>query len=710
MTGFMFRNNMAFEWKGAPFRVERLLPDDELLVEQTQTGSLTKCTRAQILHAYEEGHLRVAAAATAMPPNTAVFGRPLQDLPPSTQKETARRWRYVTQVLEAGPPMFTSHYLQPLLTRIAAQLHDEHPPSRATFYRWYKRYLRSGQPRGLVPRYDLRGSSRSKQADEVHRIFSEEVDKAFNLSRAASVSSISDSLGKRIAFENARRLPDDQLRIPHKRTVYRMVARMDAFDLTARREGPVAADRRFKLVGQGPESKDILERVEVDHTPLDLFLIDESTGLSLGKPLLTMFLDHYSRMPLGYYLSYGGASAAAVMGALRHAVLPKTAAAQVMAELRTEHAWPCYGLPDTLVLDNGLEFLGDTLESVALDLGIRLQFCPKHQPRFKGTIERFLKTCNHHFVHQLPGTSLARLHQRGDYDPAKHAVLTLGQFVQIFEKWMLDVYAQRPHRGLEGLSPWEQWKEGALRREPALPGSLDMLRQRIGLVSERPLRREGITLNSIQYNGEALQPVINTFGVGIKVRVLHDPNDLGEIFVWSPDSNDPVTVPALKPEYAKGLSATQHELMLEVKRERGQHARDSTGARDAQAHIADQVTKLMEDRKQSKRRKAASLRGDSSATLRSKEELEKVKRLDHPADLADRAELPRAQTAPALERSPKPKKVPRANLVKKTHIGRLADELNSLQKEPYKLPPLLPTVQLETPMIDLYKAALRRSI
>ena len=104
-----------------------------------------------------------------------------------------------------------------------------------------------------------------------------------------------------------------------------------------------------------------------------------------------MFLDHHSRMPLGYYLSYGGASAAAVMGAQRHAVPPKTPAARVMPKLHVEHVWPCYGLPDTLVLDNGLEFLGDTLESVALDLGIRLQFCPKHQPRFKGSIERFLK-------------------------------------------------------------------------------------------------------------------------------------------------------------------------------------------------------------------------------------------------------------------------------------------------------------------------------
>lgn len=708
MTGFMFRNNMAFEWEGAPFRVEKLLAGNELIVEQTQTGSLTKFTRAQILQAYGEGHIRVATASSQMASRTAVFGRPLQDLPPFTQKEAARRWRYVTLVLESGTPAFTCHYLQPLLIEIAAKLQDEKPPSRTTFYRWYKRYLRSGQPRGLVPRYDLRGSTRSKQADDVQRIFSEVIDKAFALSRAATVCSIHAMLGERIAFENARRLPDDQLRIPHKRTVYRMVSRMDAYDLTARREGPVAADRRFKLVGLGPGSKDILERVEVDHTPLDLFLVDERTGLPLGRPLLTMFLDHHSRMPLGYYLSYGGASAAAVMGALRHAVMPKTPAAQVMANLRTEHAWPCYGLPDTLVLDNGLEFLGDMLESVALDLGIRLQFCPKRQPRFKGSIERYLKTINYHFAHQLPGTSFAKLHQRGDYDPAKHAVLTLGEFVQIFEKWLLDVYAQRPHRGLEGVSPWEQWKEGALRREPTLPASLDMLRRRMGLVSDRSLRRDGITLNSIRYNGEALQPIINAFGVGTKVRVLHDANDLGEIYVWGPDSNDPVTVPALEPSYAKGLSAMQHELILELKRERAQHASNPVGARDAQAHIAEQVTKLMQERKQSQRRKAAALRGDSSATLQQPETPETLQKPE-PPEPTEPVGLTRAGAAPRPARPPNPQKPPQRKAVRNGQLKRLAKDLSSLQKEEYKVPPLLPSVQLKTRLSDLSDDASRRT-
>lgn len=162
--------------------------------------------------------------------------------------------------------------------------------------------------------------------------------------------------------------------------MYRLMGRMEAYDLAVLRNGKAAADRRFRIVKAGPKMTRILERVEADHTPLDLFLIDQVTGLPLGRPLLTIYIDVFSRFPLGYHLSFGSTSADAVIGGLRHAVLPKAATVEVIPSLPVQHVWPCYGLMDVLVLDNGLEFLGEDLNSVAYDLGIRLQFCPKRHP------------------------------------------------------------------------------------------------------------------------------------------------------------------------------------------------------------------------------------------------------------------------------------------------------------------------------------------
>lgn len=313
-------------------------------------------------------------------------------------------------------------------------------------------------------------------------------------------------------------------------------------------------------------------------------------------------------MLLGFHLSFDNPSTGAVMGALRHAILPKSPVTQAIPELETKHKWACYGRPDVMVVDNGLEFHGKDLDSVSYDLGIRIQYCPKHQPRFKGVVERYLKSVNYFFAHQLPGTSLAHWHLRGDYDPLKHAVLTLAEFHQIFQKWVLDDYAQTVHRGMSE-TPWARWHEGLRHREPELPESVQALQQRIGQVEERALRNDGIVLHGIRYNSDALAPMLRAYGAGTKVRVLYDHEDLGDIQVWGPDSADPVRVLALDQSYALGLTALQNDMIRAAVREKGASQQDQTALQQAKQDIIKAVESLMGSRKQQDRRLGAKIRG-----------------------------------------------------------------------------------------------------
>jgi putative transposase len=299
------------------------------------------------------------------------------------------------------------------------------------------------------------------------------------------------------------------------------------------------------------------------------------------------------------------------MGALRHAILPKKLAAAVIASLKTVNKCPCYGRPEVLALDNGLEFLGNDLESVAYDLGIRLQYCPKKEPRFKGVVERYLKTINYFFAHQLPGTSFAKFYQRGDYDPQKAALLTFAEFKQIFEKWVLDVYAQDKHSGT-GSTPWARWQQGMAHCEPVLPEDLRSLQRRIGLVTERSLRHDGIFLHGNRYNGEEVGPILRAYGKGVKVRLVYDPEDLGEIQVWGPDDVDPVTVKALDYEFMHGLTVKQNEFIREYLREQGDSVVDRAALEQARLELAQAIEELMTSRKHNALRRSAALRGITS--------------------------------------------------------------------------------------------------
>ena len=610
MPGFTLRKNMAFDWDGTTFRIDRLQPNGDILLERLKDCQLTLVKRDELLAEYAQGKVS-ARIAESLPVQVPVFSRPLDELPERVRKEALRRRRYIDAIHADGTPVFTKRYLAPLIKQVAAEFNDSKPPSVSSIIRWNGRFQATHDTRALISRTDLRGKRAPRQSERMLELVAEAIEEAFDTSPQSTGTNIYSRLLTKVHAENARRLPDQQLRPPNIRTLYRMLASTDAYEKVRLREGKTAADKRFRVGKAATRVSHILERVEMDHTPLDLFLIDEKTWLPLGRPTLTVAIDRYSRMLLGYYLSFGAPSTAAVMGALRHAIMPKTLSNAAMPGLTIEHAWPCYGLPDLVVVDNGMEFYSNDLESVAYDLKTHIQYCPKHQPRFKGAVERFLGTINYNFAHQLPGTSFARFYQRGDYDPQKCALLTFAEFKHIFEKWVVDVYAQTVHRGL-GTTPWARWHEGLAKHEPELPENLRHLQRRIGMVKTRCLRRDGVQLNGIRYSGDALQPILSAYGEGVQVRVSYDAEDLGEIQVWGPDDTEPVTVLALDQSYARGRTLRQNKTIRDLLREQGASAENPAALQRARSDLSQSISELMVSRKQTARRRGAALKGFSS--------------------------------------------------------------------------------------------------
>jgi putative transposase len=612
MAGFSLQKNKVFDWNGTEYRIDRVPPNGDVLLERMCDGIFSVLSREQLLTEYSEGKISTksseTSSATSLVPT---FSRPLNELSEGVRNAVKRRKQYLDSIFAHGVPVFTPEYLQPLIETAATEIGDTNPPSVTTIYRWYRRSQLMGDPRAIIPRTDLRGPKEIRQGDRVLQLLTEALEEAFKASPQATCRNVYTRLVGKIEIENQRTIGGEQIKPPSLRTLYRLVERVEAYELVVLKEGKASADRRFRINKSGVKTTRIFERVEVDHTPLDLFLIDEKTWLPLGRPTLTVIIDHYSRMLLGYYLTFDSPSTAAVMGAIRHAILPKTPAAAVLSTIKIVNLWSCYGLWEVMVVDNGLEFHSNDLESVAYDLGIRIQYCPKHTPRFKGVVERHLKTINYFFSHQLPGTSYAKFYQRGDYDPQKAAILTLAEFKQIFEKWVLDVYAQELHSGI-GTTPWARWQESVAHCEPVLPDDLRTLQRRIGLVKERSLRRDGIVLYGIRYSGDELSPILRGFGQGVRVRLVYDPEDLGEIQVWGPNDVDPVTVKAIDYDFARGLTVKQNAFIRERVREQGAAVVDKVALERARYELSLAIEELMTSRKLKARRRSAALRGITS--------------------------------------------------------------------------------------------------
>jgi len=97
-----------------------------------------------------------------------------------------------------------------------------------------------------------------------------------------------------------------------------------------------------------------LDVVQIDHTPMDIVVVDDLYRQPLGKPYLTLATDVATRSILGFVISFVPPGAGTVSLCLTAIVAPK---ADWLQRLGISGQWPMSGLPKSLHLDNAAEFI-----------------------------------------------------------------------------------------------------------------------------------------------------------------------------------------------------------------------------------------------------------------------------------------------------------------------------------------------------------------
>ena len=85
-----------------------------------------------------------------------------------------------------------------------------------------------------------------------------------------------------------------------------------------------------------------LDLVQIDHTQMDIVVVDEETRQFVARPWLTLGIDVFSRMVTGFALSFDPPQRTSVGLCLLHSVFDKTA---WLREFEIDLPWPVAGLP-----------------------------------------------------------------------------------------------------------------------------------------------------------------------------------------------------------------------------------------------------------------------------------------------------------------------------------------------------------------------------
>jgi putative transposase len=368
----------------------------------------------------------------------------------------------------------------------------------------------------------------------------------------------------RVKKENQLRPACDVLPMPTRRLISRMIKDIPAFDKHAARYGHDSAVKAFRGVTGHSVTHAPLERAEIDHTLLDLMVVDDQSGLPLGRPSVTACIDCYTRCILGIYIGFNPPSYQSVAACLKDCFLPKVNLQRDYPGIVNE--WPAYGVMHNLVVDGGLEFYSASLEQVCLSLNINWIAAPRRTPWFKGKIERFLGTMNRSVAHGVPGTTFSNTPEKGDYNPAKHAVITLSTLRKVVRMWIADVYHQQVHRSLQ-TTPAKMWTSSIRPEDIRLPDETTQIDVVMGRVESRSLSHKGIEFEGLFYNSPELIELQRKEGKRLTVEIRVNESDIGSIYVLSPKTSKAYAVPALDREYASGISLWQHKVIKNYQRQ-----------------------------------------------------------------------------------------------------------------------------------------------
>lgn len=419
--------------------------------------------------------------------------------------------------------------------------------SPATTYRWLDRLERYGTVSCLL-RKRRKDKGGKKLDDAVEEIVRDVIVNEYLTQLKRSPTKALREIQRRCRAKNKNIA--QHLALPSKSTLLRRIEEILPEERERKRNGRNAALDYRPNRGSLPNVDHVHAIWQIDHTKVDIILVDEKDRIPIGRPWITVAIDVYTRMVVGWYISFDPPGTLATGISISTAILPKDA---LLARLGVSFSWPCQGKPRTIQADNAKEFRGDTLKHACDEHGIDLKFRKVKKPNYGAHIERLLGTLLEE-IHGLEGTTFSNPQERGEYDSVGKAAMTLDEFEAWLANLILGLYHHRSHSEL-GCAPIKRYNDGIFGDDTTpgiglLPIAADPEKLRIDFLpmETRTIQTYGVVLDHIEYHAPILDKWIGapdpaTKKLARKFVFRRDPRNISYLIFWDPDARQYYQIP-----------------------------------------------------------------------------------------------------------------------------------------------------------------------
>jgi putative transposase len=394
------------------------------------------------------------------------------------------------------------------------------------------------------------------------RIVLDELEKSYLTSDRPTLKRIAD-LAKALYLKECEKLGREPADCGLK-VVASIERSLPHADVVKLRLGSKAARARLLQAGMFHSIDAPLERVEVDCTPADVFIIDDD-GNVVGRFFICAAIDAATGVILALQVQLEPPNSELVARSLKEMMTPKSD--EFFSRHGITNRFQAYGPPLLVVADQGPENGGDAMESILNAGGFEFLQLQPGNPQGKPFIERLFREINR-FLSELPGATWSSIvgPQERNERAMEEARLTLHEVDSRLQHWRYDIYSRTPRRRIQSVlrtseSPAACWKR--LSEKHLVPEPMDHLEIRDLFFirgSRRTLHHYGIEFERIQYSSPELRAFAKNRGFGAKVEIRFDPSDIREIAVYDDFTGSMIFVPAKDPE-TPGISFRELKLL-----------------------------------------------------------------------------------------------------------------------------------------------------
>lgn len=202
-------------------------------------------------------------------------------------------WAVSQMRYQAVKPLLEARRIDSEVLKKVAASTGRHP---ATIYRWLKCYKEEGQQTALIPAKRGVEPGHSRLQPEVEAIVRAAIEERYLTRNRIQATHLHRDV--------ALKCRSAGLPVPHVNTIRTRISRIEPRTLVEGRSGKRAAREQFEAIqGHFPGAGHPLAVVQIDHTKLDIIVVDEVDRKPLARPWFTVAIDVFSRVVAGFYLS-----------------------------------------------------------------------------------------------------------------------------------------------------------------------------------------------------------------------------------------------------------------------------------------------------------------------------------------------------------------------------------------------------------------------